>query len=109
MHGGRTVIDIGETVRAHNNLVHSLPAIHCVTGCDSVSQIFRIGKKKPLKVAEKSNQIYTAFLQRPRYLVVYLKILVKRISVPAKLNKLPVVYFATVEICATPRAVIEMK
>ena len=31
-HGGRTVIDIGDTVRRYPNLIPSLPAIHALTG-----------------------------------------------------------------------------
>ena len=52
-HGGRTVVDIGETVRRYPDVIPSLQAIHALTGCDSVCRMRGIGKKTGLKVAQK--------------------------------------------------------
>ena len=37
-----------------------LPAVHCITGCDSVSSFFGIGKKKVMKVIENKGADYYA-------------------------------------------------
>ena len=46
---GRSVIDIGASAAQHNEVVKHLPAAHA-TGCDTVSDICRIGKVSALKV-----------------------------------------------------------
>ena len=40
----RTVIDIAATVREHSDVVTNLLAMHCLSGCDTVVQLFGIGK-----------------------------------------------------------------
>ena len=52
-HEKRTVVDIGETVRRYPDLISSLPAMHALTGCDSVCRMRGIGKKTGIKVAQK--------------------------------------------------------
>ena len=45
----RTVIDIAATVREHSDVVTNLLAMHCLSGCDTVAQLFGIGKGTALK------------------------------------------------------------
>jgi len=45
----RTVIDIAETAKEHSGIVAILLAMHCLSGCDTVVQVFRIGKGSALK------------------------------------------------------------
>lgn len=47
---GRTVIDIKNTAQKHQNLVKYLPAAHALTGCDTVSYMYGVGKSTMLKV-----------------------------------------------------------
>ena len=47
---GRTVIDINETVRKHQDIIPSLLAAHWLTGCDTVATYFGIGKGITLKI-----------------------------------------------------------
>ena len=46
----RTVIDINETVRKHQDIIPSLMAAHGLTGCDTVATYFGIGKGITLKI-----------------------------------------------------------
>ena len=43
------MIDIGKTVAKHKDIIPSLIAAHTLSGCDSVPQMFGIGKKTILK------------------------------------------------------------
>ena len=45
----RTVIDIAETVKEHLGIVANLLAMHCLSGCDTVAQLYSIGKGVALK------------------------------------------------------------
>ena len=45
----RTVIDIAATVKEHSDVVTNLLAMHCLSGCDTVVQLFGIGKGTALK------------------------------------------------------------
>ena len=47
---GRSVIDIGASAAHHTEVVNHLPAAHALTGCDTVSYIYGIGKVTALKV-----------------------------------------------------------
>jgi hypothetical protein len=47
---GRSVIDIGASAAQHKDIAHHLPAAHALTGCDTVSYMFGIGKLTALKV-----------------------------------------------------------
>jgi len=40
----RTVIDIAEMAKEHSGTVANLLAMHCLSGCDTVAQLFGIGK-----------------------------------------------------------------
>ena len=51
-HGSRTVVDIAATVKKWPQIIPMLPAIHDLTGCDTTSRVFGIGKKTALKVSE---------------------------------------------------------
>ena len=46
----RSVIDIGASAAQHKQVVKHLPAAHALTGCDTVSYIYGIGKVTALKV-----------------------------------------------------------
>ena len=46
---GRSVIDIKATSEKHRALAHQLLPLHVQSGCDTVSQMFGIGKGKALK------------------------------------------------------------
>ena len=48
--GDRAVISIRESVAKHGDIVDSLLAVHALSGCDTVPQMSRIGKKTALKV-----------------------------------------------------------
>ena len=45
----RTVIDIAATVKEHSDVVTNLLAMHGLSGCDTIAQLFGIGKGKALK------------------------------------------------------------
>jgi len=45
----RTVIDIAEMGKEHSGTVANLLAMHCLSGCDTVAQLFEIGKGAALK------------------------------------------------------------
>ena len=47
---GRTIIDIRQTALKHNHITTYLLAVHALTGCDTVSYLFGIGKATALKV-----------------------------------------------------------
>lgn len=51
----KMVIDIGATVEKHKRVIASQLAIHSLTGCDSVSNLFGIGKATALKIFEKGD------------------------------------------------------
>ena len=47
---GRTIIDIRQTALTHKHITTYMPAVHALTGCDTVSYLFGIGKTTALKV-----------------------------------------------------------
>ena len=47
---GRTIIDIRQTALKHKHITTYMPAVHALTGCDTVSYLFGIGKATALKV-----------------------------------------------------------
>ena len=47
------LISIQKTVETHTDIMPYLPACHILTGCDTVPQMFRIGKKKALTAGRK--------------------------------------------------------
>lgn len=47
---GRVNIDIRQTALKHKHITKYLPAVHALTGCDTVSYLFGIGKATALKV-----------------------------------------------------------
>ena len=47
------LISIQKTVENHTEIMPYLPAYHVLTGCDTVPQMFRIGKKKALKAGKQ--------------------------------------------------------
>ena len=49
----RAVIDVMKTGRTHVDIVPNLLAMHCLSGCDTVPQLFGIGKKTALKVVKR--------------------------------------------------------
>ena len=51
----RNVTNIGATVRKHSDIVQHIFALHALTGCDTVSSIYGIGKVKAAKVLLKSH------------------------------------------------------
>ena len=42
----RKVIDIRETVKTHEEVIPNLLELHALTGCDTVSRLYGIGKKR---------------------------------------------------------------
>ena len=52
--GKRTVININETVKKHAQIVPSILPAHTLSGCDSVPQLFAIGKTKVVNTLKKS-------------------------------------------------------
>ena len=50
---GWSVIDIGASAAQHKEVVKHLPATHALTGCDTVSTIYGIGKVTVLKVLKQ--------------------------------------------------------
>ena len=51
---GKSIISIKDSVKTHNQLIPDLLSVHALTGCDSVSMMYGIGKKKAINVAKKS-------------------------------------------------------
>ena len=47
------LISIQKTVENHADIMPYLPACHILTGCDTVPQMFRIGKKKALAAGKQ--------------------------------------------------------
>ena len=47
---GRTMVDIRQTALKHKHITTYLPAVHALTGCDTVSYLFGIEKATALKV-----------------------------------------------------------
>ena len=47
---GRTIIDIRQSALKHKHITKYMPAVHALTGCDTVSYLFGIGKATALKV-----------------------------------------------------------
>ncbi len=47
---GRTLIDIRQTAHTHHHILKYLPAVHALSGCDTVSYMYGIGKNTALKV-----------------------------------------------------------
>jgi len=47
------LISIQKTVENHTEIMPYLPAYHVLTGCDTVPQMFRIGKKKAPKAGKQ--------------------------------------------------------
>ena len=54
--GKRTVININETVKKHTNIASSILPAHALSGCDSVPQLFGIGKTKVITTLKKNLQ-----------------------------------------------------
>ena len=46
----RVITDIRQTALKHKHITTCLPAVHALTGCDTVSYLFGIGKATALKV-----------------------------------------------------------
>ena len=46
---GRMIVDIRQTSLKHQNIAKYLPAVHALTGCDTVSYFLGIGKTTALK------------------------------------------------------------
>jgi len=51
----RNVTNIGATLRKHGDIVQHILALHALTGCDTVSSIYGIGKVKAAKVLQKGH------------------------------------------------------
>ena len=49
----RPAIDIGATSKEHADIASDLPALHAVTGCDTVAATYGIGKATAIKIAKK--------------------------------------------------------
>ena len=47
---GGTMVDIRQTALKHNHITTYLPAVYALTGCDTVSYLFGIGKATALNV-----------------------------------------------------------
>ena len=47
---GRSVIDIGASAAQHKEVIKQLPKDHALTGCDTVSYIYGIGKVTAPKI-----------------------------------------------------------
>ena len=47
---GRTIVDICQTAKKHKGIARYLTAVHALTGCDTASYLFGIGKATALKV-----------------------------------------------------------
>ena len=54
----RTIIDIGATVKNHKILVLQLWGMHALTGCDTVSNLWSIGKATAFKVLANGQQLH---------------------------------------------------
>ena len=52
---GRTNVDIRHTALKHDNITKFLPAVHALTGCDTASYLFGIGKSTALKELVSGN------------------------------------------------------
>ena len=51
----RTVVDIGESVKEHQEVMHSILACHALSGCDTVAKLSGIGKVTALNTLKKTN------------------------------------------------------
>ena len=54
---GRAVIDIAATVEKHANIILQLPAAHALTGCDTVAQLWGLGKATGRKIVESGRPL----------------------------------------------------
>ena len=52
--GERTGININDTVKKHAQIVPFILPAHALSGCDSVPQLFGIGKTKVVNTLKKS-------------------------------------------------------
>ena len=55
---GKSIISIKDSVKTHNQLIPDSLSVHALTGCDSVSMMYGIGKKKAINVAKMSSLSY---------------------------------------------------
>ena len=53
----RTLIDIAATVKQHSKIVANLLAMHCLSGCDTVAQLFGIGRGSSLKTLKAGRSL----------------------------------------------------
>ena len=53
----RSCVDIKATYLQHSTVVSDLPAIHALSGCDTVAATFGIGKTTALSVASKGHKL----------------------------------------------------
>ena len=53
----RSCVDISATFLQHSTVVPDLPAIHALSGCDTVAATFGIGKTTALSVASKGHKL----------------------------------------------------
>ena len=54
----RTIVNIGNTVRKHINIMPSLIQAYAIGGCDSVGQLYGIGKTTIIKILEKKTFVH---------------------------------------------------
>jgi len=51
----RVVVDIGKTVKKHQNIITEILAAHALSGCDTVACCFGIGENTVLKVVYRQH------------------------------------------------------
>ena len=53
----RKSIDIQATVHLHKDIAGQLPAAHALSGCDTVAQLWGIGKTRVVQVLKAGHQL----------------------------------------------------
>ena len=54
---GRLLVDTGATAKKHDTIIKQLPAAHALSGCDTVAQLFGIGKGTVLKILRSGSYL----------------------------------------------------
>jgi len=56
-HSERALVDIAASAKEHAKIAPQLPAMHCLSGCDTVAQLFGVGKSTAIKMLQASQTL----------------------------------------------------
>ena len=93
--GEKSLINIRKMVEKHKDLIPSLLAVHVLIGCDSVPNMFGIGKGKALHLMKKcslqclgeKNSSYTDFMEESKKFVAHCYIMTEVSSSSNRFDK----------------------